>query len=620
VSPVDHDLKRAIEEIKERAPIEEIVRERIPELRRRGRLWEACCPFHDERTPSFKVDPSRGTWHCFGACQRGGDVLSFVQASQNLAFGDALELLAARTGVELPRLRRSAEAADDPGLAALAQAEAYFRDELGSAEGRAGREYLARRRLLPNTIDAFGLGWAPRAGAGLVARARKSGIDPRAWEATGLLRRGEDGSLFSFFRGRLVIPIRDVKGRTVGFGARRITDEEGSGPKYVNTPETPYFHKGRLIYALDRALPEVRRGGRLILVEGYTDVMSAHQAGIGTVCAVLGTATTDEHAALVRRSGARRVELVFDGDRAGRQAAWKALHGLLPLEIELSVATLPGGADPADVLCEGGAQPFLAQLELARDWFDFVLEGLPALSGKELAREVDLVLELLDRLPRPIQRDSHMRVLAQRLGMPLETVREAWRALPERRRESSGRSPRAPSGAAGESSGRPPQPPGAPRKALDPQVLSAYKAAVGAVLEDPGLVPRVRPWVERCPSPGLRAVLDTVVELFEDDDAELDPSAVLSALGDHPVRDHVLDLVEFARAADCPPHQLLEQSLAFLERRERALEVRRLQARVAELSALGAGLADGAQAEGATQRELESLLTRLTRLARGAAT
>ena len=623
--PLDHDLKRAIEEIKERAPIEEIVRERIPELRRRGRLWEACCPFHEERTPSFKVDPSRGTWHCFGACQRGGDVLSFVQASQNLAFGDALELLAARTGVELPARRRTAEAADDPGFAALAAAEVYFRSELQSAEGRAARAYLAQRRLQPNTIDAFGLGWAPRSGAGLLAQARRSGIDPGAWEATGLLRKGEDGSLFSFFRGRLVIPIRDVKGRTVGFGARRITDDEGSGPKYVNTPETPYFHKGRLIYGLDRALPEVRRGGRLILVEGYTDVMSAHQAGIGTVCAVLGTATTEEHAALVRRSGARRVDLVFDGDRAGRQAAWKALHGLLPLEVELSVATLPGGADPADVLSQGGAQPFLAQVELARDWFEFVLEGLPARSGKELAAEVDLVLELLDRLPKPIQRDSHMRVLAERLAMPVETVREAWRALPERRRDPAGaRAPRAEGRAGAGSPGHPPVPRGPSRKPLDPQVLSAYKAAVGAVLEDPGLVPRVRPWVERCPSPGLRAVLDAVVELFEDDDAVLDPSSVMSALGDHPVRDHVLDLVEFARSADCPPHQLLEQSLAFLERRERALEVRRLQARVAELSALGTGLAGaggGAPDEGSTdetQRELESLLARLTRLARGA--
>lgn len=621
--PVDSELKRAIEEIKLRASIEEIVRERVPELRKRGRLWEACCPFHEERTPSFKVDPSRGTWRCYGACQKGGDVLSFVQESQNLGFGDTLELLASRTGVELPRRRSRERADDDPALAALASAEEFFRESLRGAEGRAAREYLRARNLGPNTVDAFGLGWAPRSGAALLGHAKRSGPRGAAggldvWEKTGLLRRGEDGSPYSFFRGRLIVPIRDLKGRTVGFGARRLEDGEssGAGPKYVNTPETPWFHKGRLVYGLDRALDDVRRGGHLVLVEGYTDVMAAHQAGIGFVCAVLGTATTDDHAALVRRSGARRISLVFDGDGAGRQAAWKALHGLLPLDVEIVVATLPGGADPADVLTAGGAEPFLAQLELARDWYEFVVEGLAELGGKELAREVDRILELFDRLPKPVQRDAMMRTLAERLGMPLETVREAWRALPERRREAL----RAEQGeAGGRRTGRPHSPDSsnrgpAPRvgKPVDPKVVAAYKAAAGAVLEDPGLVPRVRPWAERCPSAGLRAVLGTLLELFDDDDADLDPSSVMTALGDHPVRDRVLDLVEYARSSDFPPHQLLDENLAFLEQHARRTEQRRLQALVAELS-------DRPEDDAAAQDELRRSLARLTELARGSA-
>lgn len=629
--PVDSELKRAIEEIKLRASIEEIVRERLPELRKRGRLWEACCPFHEERTPSFKVDPSRATWRCYGACQRGGDVLSFVQESQNLAFGDALELLAARTGVELPRRRRQERADDDPALGALATAEEFFREALRGPEGRAAREYLKARGFGPNTVEAFGLGWAPRSGAALLAHAKRSGgagggavrggMD--IWEKVGLLRRGDDGSPYSFFRGRLIVPIRDLKGRTVGFGARRLEDGEGSGPKYVNTPETPWFHKGRLIYGLDRAVDHVRRGGHLVLVEGYTDVMAAHQAGVPTVCAVLGTATTDDHAALVRRSGARRVSLVFDGDAAGRSAAWKALYGLLPLDVEIVVATLPGGADPADVLAEGGAEPFLAQLELAREWYDFVVSGLDELGGKDLAREVDRILELFDRLPKPVQRDAMMRSLAERLGMPLDTVREAWRALPERRREAlraadgdaegrRGRVGSPGSGAVGtgseDSSNRGP----ARRvgKPVDPKVVAAYKAAVGAVLEDPALVPRVRLWAPRCPSAGLKAVLEVLLELFEDDDAELDPSAVMTALGDHPVRDRVLDLVEHARSSDFPPHQLLDENLAFLEQHARRIEQRRLQALVGDLSAR-------AETDPGAQAELERALTQLTELSRG---
>ena len=194
--PVDPEFKRAIEEIKLRAPIEEIVREALPELRKRGRLWEACCPFHEEKTPSFKVDPSRSTWRCYGSCQDGGDVISFVMRSQNLEFMDAAELLAARTGVEIPRKGGGNRNPDeDPGFAALKEAEDFFREALKGAEGREARDYLDARKMGANTRDAFGLGWAPRSGAALERHARKSGIPRKVWEDAGLLRIGEDLSL-----------------------------------------------------------------------------------------------------------------------------------------------------------------------------------------------------------------------------------------------------------------------------------------------------------------------------------------------------------------------------------------------------------------------------------------
>ncbi|MDA1266210.1 MAG: DNA primase [Planctomycetota bacterium] len=599
--PSDPEFTRAIEEVKLRADLVEVVRERIPELRKRGRLWEACCPFHEERTPSFKVDPTRETWRCYGACQDGGDVISFVQKGNHLEFADALELLAARHGVELPRRGRRDRDGDDPGLVALASADRFFQSQLRTGEGRAALDYLRARGLSDNTLEAFGIGYAPRGGQALVQFAKEEGPARSAWEKAGLVRISEkDGEAYSFFRGRLIIPIRDVKGRTVGFGARRLDDGERSGPKYINTPETPWFHKGRLIYALDRAIDEVRRGGHLVLCEGYTDVMAAHQVGIAIVGAVLGTSTTADHAALVRRAGARRVSLVFDGDEAGRQAGWRALEGLLPLDIDIDVVRLPKGQDPADVLLESGPQPFLALLEQAQDWFAFVADGLSALSGRELAAETDRALQLLDRVGKPVLRDDLMRRLSAHLGMPIETLRQAWRQLPEHRREAA-RSEHA-------QAPRPRQQ--APDQPVDRAVAEAYKAAAAAVLTDAGLVPRIRPWVSSCPNPHLRVVLEAILELFDDEDADLDVNAVMNHLEDHPVRNHVPSLEEHARAADCSPLQLLDQSLSFLASHAQKAEKRRLSERVGELQrASEAG-------DPAAAPELEATLERLTQMHR----
>ena len=605
---VDPQFKRAIEEVKLRTSLVEVVRERVPKLRRRGRLWEACCPFHEERTPSFKVDEAKGLWRCYGACGEGGDVLSFLQRAQGLSFQDALELLAARAGVELPRRRGGGPADDDPGLAALEAADRFFQRELGRGEGRAALDYLRSRGLSQNTLEAFGLGYAPRSGRRLVEFAAAEGPPQEAWVRAGLLRTSDGGELYSFFRGRLMIPIRDLKGRTVGFGARRLVDDDSSGPKYVNTPETPWFRKGRLIYALDRALRPVRRGGHLVLVEGYTDVMAAHQMGLDTVCAVLGTSTTEEHAALVRRAGARRVSLVFDGDTAGRRAAWRALEGLLPLDLELDVAVLPSGQDPADVLLGDGAEAFLALLEQARSWLDFVIEGLEGVRGRELAAGIDRVLGLLDRLERPVLREDCMRVLGERLDLPLETLRETWRHLPRRgeaRSPSRGGAAAAPQGGSTRASTRE-----GSKEPVDRRVLEAYKAAVGAALVDPSLIPRIRPLLASCPSPGLAAVVEVLLELFEDEDSEIGVDAVLTALGDHPVRSHVPALDDYARKADYPPLQLLDRSLEFLASYAHQAEKRRLQRRIGELQRA----ADAGDSQ--ATRELDSTLAKLAELHR----
>jgi DNA primase len=590
------DFRRAIEAIKLRAPIEDVVRERVPTLRKSGALWVACCPFHEEKTPSFKVDPRRGTWHCFGACGAGGDQISFLERIDNLAFMDALEILAARTGVELPRRGRAerAQSAElDAAQESLTHAVSFYRRQLASPEGARAVDYMRARGLSQAVTEAFQVGYAPALGQALVQelRARGSALEPAI--AAGLVRNNDQGRPYDFFRGRLMIPIQDLHGRVVGFGARRLDDDDASGPKYVNTAETALFHKGRLIYALDRALAHVRKLGHAVLVEGYTDVMAAHQAGVENVVAVLGTATTDEHAGLLRKTGARRISLVFDGDEAGRKAAYKALHGLLPLAVEIDVVSLKGGDDPCDLLTREGAAPFRAELELARPWFEFVVDGLAGLRAGELAREVDRVLELLARLAKPVHRESLLAELAERLRMPVESLREQSRML---RGDARPTPPRTAASAA--------VPPAAlPLAALptDPLLRQAYEYLVGALLRDASLFSRARPYFSACPFADLATILDVMDALYGDETANIDVASVLGALGDNPSRNLVVPLHEGASTAESASI-LLDGQVSFLKKRtiefqsgalrRDALEQERLAAQGGEDSAAASARAE----------------------------
>lgn len=624
----DHDFRRAIEEIKLRATIQDIVGETV-DLKSKGRVLWGCCPFHEERTPSFKVDPAAGTWYCFGACRKGGDVIAFVQERGAMTFMDALELLSAQTGVELPRRKPRRTRGNDPGLVALAFAEQLFRSALAGPEGRAAREYLAGRGFGDNAIEAFGLGWAPRSGRALIAAAEAEGIAAQALVDTGLARRsdrggggGGAGELYSFFRGRLMIPIRDERGTTIAFGGRLVGDEDG--PKYVNTGETRYFHKGRVIYALDRALDAVRRGGHLVLVEGYTDVIAAHVAGLAHVGAVLGTATTEMHAALVRRAGAKRVSLVFDGDEAGRRAAWRGLEGLLPLDMTLEVVELPEGTDPAD-LASGpdGAAALGARIEAGVPWGTFVGDCVAAKApegGRALALEVDRALELFRRLPRPVEIDAAVVALASRLEIPGETLREQFRALKDPRprsapgapeRPGSGRSGPAPEArAAGESSVRGKRIP--QNASLDRRTRTAYGSLVGAALLDSGLIPRLRPWIEPCPAPDLARIFQALVDLWENEGSDITPDLVMNALGDDPARNIVAGISEHARTAD-DPVRLFEGAVEFLESHEHRTEIARLTALIHDLDSQ-------LEADPAVGPALDEAMARLVELQRKVAT
>lgn len=625
----DPEFRRAIEEIKLRAPIETIVGE-TAELKQKGRDHWACCPFHEERTPSFKVDVREGTWYCFGACRKGGDVIKFVQERGNMTFMDAMELLAAQTGVELPRRKARRTKENDPGLAALSFAASYFQAELRREEGREARRYLASRRFEENAIEAFALGWSPRNGRRFLKAAEAEKIPADALVDVGLARRRDgNGELYAFFRGRLMIPIRDQRGSTIGFGGRVVGDDDG--PKYVNTSETRYFHKGQVIYALDRALEHVRARGHLVLVEGYTDVIAAHAAGLPNVAAVLGTATTEMHAALVRRAGTRRVSLVFDGDEAGRRAAWRGLEGLLPLEVKLEVVPMPDGEDPADILMgDGGVAAFSARLETGLSWLDFVVECVEACRAdgpRAFSQEVDRALELLLRLPSPVEIDAAADQMAGRLKLPIDTLREQLRLIRDRRRGRT-RPPGAGQGTGTGSSGpggSPAGPRGAPRgeggsggdpglqipatQPLDLRVVRAYEALMGAALADAGLVPRLRPHIQACPDATLATLFQVLVDLWDNEDADITVTLFLNSVSDPAARDRVLPIREEARKADSPQN-LFDRAVAFLVQHRQKVEDTRLNALLQALEPL-------AEVDDIAKAYLDTLFARLLEIRKG---
>lgn len=328
-----------LDAIRDRIDILDLVGESV-QLKKAGRTYKGLCPFHAEKTPSFIVSPERRSWHCFGSCATGGDVFSFVMRRDNLDFSEAVRTLAERAGVEVASRRRAEDARTPRLLQANEAAAGYFHNALlNAAEAAAARDYVARRGLDAATIRAFELGYAPDSWDSLGGYLRGRAFTDEEARDAGLVVESERGR-HDRFRGRLMFPIRDERSRVVGFGGRSLGD---GAPKYLNSPQSPIFDKGSLLFALDRAKDAIRREDQAVIVEGYLDAITAHQFGYINVVATLGTALTERHVALIKRYAAR-VALALDADAAGQEAALRGEQLIREL----------GGGERAEVVVEWG--------------------------------------------------------------------------------------------------------------------------------------------------------------------------------------------------------------------------------------------------------------------------
>ncbi|MCL4685084.1 DNA primase [Myxococcota bacterium] len=421
--------EETIEAIRDRTDIVDLVG-RYVALKQAGRSFKGLCPFHHEKTPSFHVNPQLRIFHCFG-CTAGGNVFAFLMRHDNLTFPEAVRSLARDCGIEVPEDRSDAEAGIGRRLrAACALAERFYRDALRSSDGAAARAYLARRGLDDDQIARFGLGYAPDRWDALVRALGAAGIPAELGVRAGLLGEGQRGH-YDRLRGRVIFPIRDVRGDAIAFGGRALPGADGQAPepKYLNTPESPLFRKREALYGLPDALEPIRRAGRAVVVEGYFDRIALARADIGEALATCGTALTPDHARqLCRRT--QEVVLLFDGDAAGQRAVERSLRLLLPEGLRVRAVELPAGEDPDTFLEQHGAEALRRLVADARPALDGVIRRAVehgCTTAWEKADVVAAVTPLLVLLPDPVERGETARQLSFAAGVPVAEVEAAVR-------------------------------------------------------------------------------------------------------------------------------------------------------------------------------------------------
>ena len=431
-----------IDELMARCDIADVVADYVPLTRKGGSLW-GCCPFHSERTPSFHVVPERQMYKCFG-CGKGGGVINFIMEIENLSYPDAVRFLAKRAGLEVPEERGDGgfRKRRERLLALNKEAARYFHSVLHSPAGRAGVDYLfGKRRLSKATVTRFGLGMAPDGWDKLITEMKSKGYEKSELLEAGLVVLSKEGRVYDRFRNRVMFPIIDLRGDVIGFGGRVLDD---STPKYLNSPDTPIFNKGRNLFALNIA--KKTRLGRIILTEGYMDTLSLHQAGFDCAVASLGTALTGDHAQLLARY-TKEVVIAYDGDGAGVSAAQRAIGLLEKTGMKVRVLRMKGAKDPDEFIGKYGAEAFAKLLDQSENHIEYRIDQV---KGKydltDDAQRVEFLKEavpILAQLPSPAEREIYGARCAELAGVSAEVVtqevkrersRLSWKAKKQKER------------------------------------------------------------------------------------------------------------------------------------------------------------------------------------------
>ena len=433
-----------IDDLKRQADIVRVVQDYV-QLKKKGANWMACCPFHKEKTPSFSVSPAKEIFYCFG-CHKGGSVFTFVMEIERVAFPEAIKIVADKVGMPLPKMvedsrfeARRQEA--DIVVQLNSWAMEFWQQQLeSSTEGRIARDYLQQREITEETQKAFRLGYAPDSWDALSIFLRNKGATQEHIDCSGLVAKKEDGSRsYDRFRGRLMFPVLDAQGRPIAFGGRTLKGEDA---KYINSPETAAYVKGRNLFGLNLTRDEIRRQGFAILVEGFLDLIVPYQFGVRNVVASLGTALTPDQVKLLSRF-ARKVVVNYDGDRAGIQAAKKSIEILLAEDLEVKVLVLPDDADPDEYIRKFGVSEYQRQRAQAQPHIQFIIES--ALRDRNLhrpaekAEAVEEVLPYIRAVKSRIQKREYFDMAMDALGIDRENVntstwrRELWQMVRDNR-------------------------------------------------------------------------------------------------------------------------------------------------------------------------------------------
>lgn len=576
-----------IEKIRQATSIIDLV-QAVTSVKKTGRSHKAICPFHQEKTPSMSLDPSRGFYHCFG-CGAGGDIFKFVQETQGLDFSEAVELLARQAGVTL---RVDPQAAQRRGerhrlIDAVESAVDFYNERLkiGDDAG-AARSYLRGRGYDGDVVDEFELGFSPSdSRTDLVRHLKKAGFKDQDLIGAGLARKSQRGAVIDWFHGRVMFPIRDVKGDAVGFGARLL---EGEGPKYLNTPETKLYSKAKLLYGLDRARKEITLNRLAIVVEGYTDVIALHRAGMPLAVASCGTALGEDHFDLLRRF-TDVIVLAFDADQAGAGAAIRGdeLHLPAELGLDLRVARMPEGRDPADMVQDGDASLLRKAIDDSIPLLMFRLDSevrnhrLNEPEGR--ARAVRACAEIVGRLSDKVARAEYARYIVRLTGADAAAVTEA---VEQAARGRKGTSTGAAKPVASATPIRDFPPPRTGAERLEREVLRLLVSNhLGHVVVDPDWIGRAdyrevfeilaaqraetdRVDINAVEDQGIRSFLMTIML---DDPPEGDPQEIATAVHIQAIDRQIADLTAQLDQVTPQEYSQLQYKLIALEKQKREL-------------------------------------------------